>query len=100
MSRLGVAIFCTILISRERLGGFRWDWGVLGSWAREIFWDGSFWCRTSVWRRNGRMKISKCYNTFLRSGGFLGLGVMLEGWMLGSYRVLTTRVSGELLGVI
>jgi len=46
------------------------------------------------------MKISTRYNAFLRSGGFLGLGLMLEGGMLGRYLVLDISVSSELLGVI
>jgi len=74
--------------------------GVLGKWLRGIFWDRSFWCRTWVWHRNVRMKISKRYSGFLEAWGFSRLGVMVEGWMLGKYLVLDIRVSGELLGVI
>jgi len=30
-------------------------WGVLGKCLWGIFLGGSFWCRTWVWHRNGRM---------------------------------------------
>ena len=97
---IGVYAIVAMVYLGNGLGDSDGACGLLGKSLWGIFWDGSFWCRNWVWHQNGRMNISTRYNAFLRSRGFLGLGVMLEGGMLGRYLVLDIRVSSELLGVL